>query len=77
MLSLGGGPNPRRFQQSSKYIFTMDIMKRKREVGGVAYAAQKSIICQSLLWINLNNKIWRLRKVSKEMKPSHEIKENF
>jgi hypothetical protein len=42
MLCLGGGPSPRRFQQSSKYIFTMYIMEMKRKIGGIAYAAQKS-----------------------------------
>jgi hypothetical protein len=36
ILCLGGGPNPRRFQQSSKYIFTMYV-----KTGGVAYAAQR------------------------------------
>jgi hypothetical protein len=41
MLCLGGGPNPRRFQQSSKYIFTMYVMEMKRKTGGVAYVAQK------------------------------------
>jgi hypothetical protein len=41
MLCLGGGPNPRRFQQSSKYIFTMYVMEMKRKTGGVAYAAQR------------------------------------
>jgi hypothetical protein len=41
MLCLGGGPNPRRFQQSSKYIFTMYVMEMKRKTGGIAYAAQK------------------------------------
>jgi hypothetical protein len=41
MLSLGGGPNPQRFQQSSKYIFTMYVMKMIRKNGGVPYAAQK------------------------------------
>jgi hypothetical protein len=44
MLCLGGGPNPRRFQQSSKYIFTMYIIEMKRKIGGIAYAAQKSKI---------------------------------
>ena len=43
MLSLGGGPNPRRFQQSLKYVFSMYIMEMKRKNGGVAYAAQKKI----------------------------------
>ena len=42
ILCLGGGPNPRRFQQSSKYIFTMYIMEMKRTIGGIAYAAQRS-----------------------------------
>jgi hypothetical protein len=31
MLCLGGGPSPRRFQQSSKYIFTMYIMEKNRK----------------------------------------------
>jgi hypothetical protein len=38
---IGGGPNPQRFQQSSKYIFTMYVMKMIRKNGGVPYAAQK------------------------------------
>jgi hypothetical protein len=42
LLCLGGGPNPRRFQQSSKYIFTMYVMEMKRKTGGIAYAAQKN-----------------------------------
>ena len=41
VLCLGGGPNPRRFQQSSKIIFTMYVMEMKRKLGGVAYVAQK------------------------------------
>jgi hypothetical protein len=41
MLSLGGGPNPRRFQQSLKYVFSIYIMEMKRKNGGIAYAAQK------------------------------------
>ena len=41
MLCLGGGPNPRRFQQSSKYIFTLYVIEMKRKTGGVAYVAQK------------------------------------
>ena len=40
MLSLGGGPNPRRFQKSPKHIFTLYIMEMKRNNGGVAYAAK-------------------------------------
>ena len=41
MLCLGGGPEPRRFQQSSKFIFTLYNMEMKRKIGGVAYIAQK------------------------------------
>lgn len=42
MLCLGGGPQPRRFQQNSKFIFTLYTMEMKRKLGGVAYVAQKS-----------------------------------
>jgi hypothetical protein len=41
MLCLGGGPSPRRFQQSSNFIFTLYNMEMKRKIGGVAYVAQK------------------------------------
>lgn len=41
MLCLGGGPQPRRFQQSSKFIFTMYTMEMRRKIGGVAYVAQR------------------------------------
>jgi hypothetical protein len=41
MLCMGGGPNARRFQQSSKYIFTLYTMEMKRKIGGVAYVAQR------------------------------------
>lgn len=40
-MYIRGGPNPRRFQQSSKFIFTMYTMQMKRKLGGVAYVAQK------------------------------------
>jgi hypothetical protein len=32
MLSLGGGPNPRRFQQSLKHIFTMYVMEMRSKL---------------------------------------------
>ena len=41
MLCLGGGPGPRRFQQSSQFIFTLYNCEMKRKIGGVAYVAQK------------------------------------
>lgn len=41
MLCMGGGPHPRRFQQSSKYIFSCYTMEMKRKMGGVAYIAQR------------------------------------
>ena len=41
MLCLGGGPNPKRFQQSSKFIITMSIMEMKRKNGALSYAAQR------------------------------------
>ena len=41
MLCLGGGPGPRRFQQSSQFIFTLYNSEMKRKIGGVAYVAQK------------------------------------
>jgi hypothetical protein len=41
MLCMGGGPNARRFQQSSKFIFTLYTMEMKRKIGGVAYIAQR------------------------------------
>lgn len=49
MLCLGGGLNPRRFQQSSKYIFTIYIMEMKRKVGGIAYAAQRKKLNSSIV----------------------------
>lgn len=41
MLCLGGGPCPRRFQQSSQFIFAVYNSEMKRKIGGVAYIAQK------------------------------------
>jgi hypothetical protein len=40
-LCMGGGPSPRRFQNSAKFIFTTYTMEMKRRVGGVAYVAQR------------------------------------
>jgi hypothetical protein len=40
-LCVGGGPFPRRFQNSAKYIFSTYTMEMKRKVGGVAYVAQR------------------------------------
>ena len=47
MLCIGGGPEPRRFQQSSKFIFTLYNMEMKRKIGGVAYIAQKKNLDES------------------------------
>ena len=41
MLCLGGGPDPRRFQQNAKFIFTMYTMEMRRKLGGIAYLAQR------------------------------------
>lgn len=41
MLCLGGGPCPRRFQQSSQFIFSVYNFEMKRKIGGVAFIAQK------------------------------------
>ena len=49
MLCLGGGPSPRRFQQSSNFIFTLYNMEMKRKIGGVAYVAQKRNLDGSVL----------------------------
>ena len=49
MLCLGGGPSPRRFQQSSNFIFTLYNMEMKRKIGGVAYIAQKKNLDGSVL----------------------------
>lgn len=47
MLCRGGGPNPRSFQNSTNYIFTMYTMEMKRKIGGVAYIAEKKILDES------------------------------
>lgn len=49
MLTMGGGPHPRRFQQSSNYIFTTYNMEMKRKMGGVAYIAQRKKIDGTIL----------------------------
>lgn len=41
MLCFGGGPDPRRFQQNAKLIFSMYTMEMRRKIGGVAYLAQR------------------------------------
>ena len=41
MLCLGGGPDPRRFQQSSQFILSVYNSEMKRKIGGVAFIAQK------------------------------------
>jgi hypothetical protein len=41
MLKRGGGPNPRRFQQSPNYYFTVYSYLMKQKIGGIAALAQK------------------------------------
>jgi hypothetical protein len=41
MLKKGGGPNPRRFQQSPNYYFTVYSYLMKQKIGGIAALAQK------------------------------------
>jgi hypothetical protein len=41
MLTRGGGPQARRFQKSTNFIFTMYIYEMRKRLGGVSYRAQK------------------------------------
>jgi hypothetical protein len=41
MLKRGGGPNPRRFQQTPNYYFTVYSYLMKQKIGGIATLAQK------------------------------------
>jgi hypothetical protein len=47
MLSRGGGPHGRAFQNSTNYIFTMYSLEMKRRIGGVAWTTQRKNISES------------------------------
>ena len=86
MLCLGGGPSPRRFQQSSNFIFTVYTMEMKRKLGGVAFVAQKKNFDGSVLEpeivpniSDMNNLLLYLDKSSQsghQISPTNEIPAN-
>jgi phospholipase C len=49
VLTRGGGPNGRAFQNSTNYIFTMYSLEMKRKIGGAAWASQRKNLCESTI----------------------------
>lgn len=49
MLTRGGGPNGRAFQNSTNYIFTIYTLEMKRRIGGVAWTKQRKNLSEATI----------------------------